>query len=73
MFRHTVADVAERLDVDKNVTRGLVKFLERIGLCEAMGERKPDNGRGRAETVFEFSEGFEEKLATFLKLGKLSD
>ena len=49
------------------------KFLESIGLVEQMGDRKPENGRGSPEKVYEFAEMYEESLADFLKKGKLAD
>lgn len=72
MNRYTVAEVAERLGVDREVARGLVRFLSDadVGLAEFRGERRPD-GRGKAEHVYEFSEGFEARLAEFLTAAKL--
>ncbi len=49
-----------RIGVEKDLARGLVKFLEHFGEAEAMGTRPIE--RGRAETVYEFRQGFEERV-----------
>lgn len=71
-MRLTIADVAQRLDVDKEIARGLVKFIVDANLARSMGERRPESGRGRAEAVYLFEEDFEKRLAVILKRGKLS-
>jgi hypothetical protein len=71
-MRHTVADVAEKLRVDKELARGLVKLLVHLELATPRGERRPESGRGRAEDVFEFEEGYEKELLRFLVEAELS-
>ena len=72
-MRFTIAEIAARLDVEKETARGLVKYLEAFGAAMPMGARAPVNGRGRAEVVFEFREGFEKRLAKELEKAKLAD
>lgn len=73
MQRHTISDVADALQVEKDAARGLVKFLETVGLARPMGERPPVNGLGRAEKVYEMVEGYEGKLCDLLEAAKLSE
>lgn len=70
-MRLTTAEVAGRLGVDREVARGLIHFLVELGLAEFKGERPPETGRGKAQHVFEFVEGFEKQLADTLKKAKL--
>lgn len=64
-MRYTIAEVADKLHVEKDLARGLVKFLEHYGDAEAMGTRPL--ARGRAETVYEFREGFEKRMMQRLR------
>lgn len=64
-MRYTIADVAMRIGVEKDLARGLVKFLEHFGEAEPMGTRPIE--RGRAETVYEFRDGFEARMMTRLE------
>lgn len=64
-MRYTIADVAIRVGVEKDLARGLVKFLEHFGEAVAMGTRPVE--RGRAETVYEFRGGFEARTKTRLE------
>lgn len=70
--RFTVAEIAERLQVDREIARGLVRFLSEINLALVKGERKPDNGRGKAETVYAFEEDYANTLVDVLKEAKLT-
>jgi predicted ArsR family transcriptional regulator len=70
--RFTVAEIAERLKVDREIARGLVRFLSEIEIALIKGERKPENGRGRSETVYAFEEDFENTLVDVLKEAKLT-
>lgn len=54
-----------RIGVEKDLARGVVKFLEHFGDAEAMGTRPVE--RGRAETVYEFRDGFEARMAARLE------
>lgn len=73
MARHTVADVAEKLGVEIDIARGLVKFLVEAGLAERVGQRQPESGRGAPADVFSFVEGYERALAQTLKRAELAD
>lgn len=64
--RYSISDVAEKLSVEKETARGLVKFLEAKGLAEYKGDRKPENRRGALESVYSFSEDFEMATAQLL-------
>lgn len=73
MTRYTVAEIAEALQVEKDTARGLVRFLEEIGEAQNMGTRPASAGKGRAENVYELSEGFEVRLCDFLEDARLTD
>ena len=64
--RWTVGQIGERLEVERETARGLVKFLEDRGYARAMGERRPASGLGRAEKVYEFAEGFHRMISEIL-------
>ena len=66
--RFSVNDVAERLDVEREAARGLVKLLVELDLAKQVGERRPESGRGKSEGVYNFVEGFEDSLAKTLKV-----
>jgi len=70
--RFTVTEVAEKLDVDREVARGLIRFLVERDLSSLQGERKPESGRGKAENVYAFADDFEKRLATILKRAELT-
>lgn len=75
MNRYTITEVAEKLGVDREVARGLVRFLTdaNVGLAEMKGDRAPAPGKsGRAEKVYEFVEGFERSLAELLTQAELT-
>lgn len=71
-MRYTIADAAERWNVDKESARGMVRFLVEVGLAEEMGERRPENGRGRAEKVYQFMLDYEGLLADRLLAADLA-
>jgi len=71
--RYTILDAATAWDVDKDLARGVVKLLEHLDLAAAMGERRPENGRGRPEVVYEFRENYAQQLAQFLARGGLDE
>ena len=70
--RYTVNDVAEKLDVEREVARGLVRFLVDKHLASLRGERKPESGRGKAENVYSFADDFEKRLGMMLKRASLT-
>ena len=70
--RYTVNEVAEKLDVEREVARGLVRFLVDKHLAELRGERKPESGRGKAENVYAFTYDFEKRLGMLLKRASLT-
>lgn len=70
--RFTVNEVADKLAVDKELARGLVRLLVGMRLAELRGERRPESGRGRAEAVYVFTDGYEKALAAKLKRAELS-
>lgn len=72
MARFTVAEVAEKLGIEREVTRGLVKFMVEAKIVEFKGERAPENGRGKPQHVYEFSDGFDRALASMLKRANLT-
>jgi hypothetical protein len=72
-MRLSTAEIAERLQIEVDVARGLVKLLVGWGLVRPVGERPSRTGRGRAEGVFMFVEGYEEDLALRLKVARLVD
>lgn len=69
--RYTVAEVAVKLEVEKEIARGLMKFLMEVGLCEWKGDRKSD-GPGKAEHVYSFKDGYEKRLQEMLEESTLS-
>ncbi len=71
-MRYTISDMAAKLVTDDDLVRGLVKYLVREGFAEVMGERRPANGRGRAETVYQFKPEYEEMLASRLRAANLT-
>jgi predicted ArsR family transcriptional regulator len=70
--RYTVNEVAEKLDVEREVARGLVRFLVDKHLASLRGERKPESGRGKAENVYSFADDFEKRLGMLLKRAALT-
>ena len=42
--RYTLLEISEKLSVDKESVRGLVKFLIAVELAVPRGERKPERG-----------------------------
>lgn len=72
-MRYTVADIAEKLEIDIEAARGLIKFLVEIGVAALMGERRPANGMGRAQNVYQFKDDFESLVAKRLQAGKLNE
>jgi len=73
MPRFTISEVAQKLDVEKDIARGLVKFLEAVFEAEPMGDRPSVSGRGRAEGVYEFRDGFEKRIEKRLEKAILTD
>ncbi len=70
--RYSVAEVAAKLNVDMTAALGLIRFLSDrdVALDKAHGSRHFEGKRGRGPSVYSFVEGFEEKMAAWLK-GKL--
>ena len=64
-MRLTLAEIAQRLETDKETVRGIVKFLVEKQMAQKVGERK--SARGAAEAVFAFNDGFVEAFATELR------
>lgn len=71
MPRYTIPEIAEKLGVDKEIARGLVKFLVEIDLAQLKGERPQE--RGKPFQVYSFSDGFEKAMHAFVKRGKLTE
>ena len=71
-MRYTIAEVAEKLELEREVARGLVKLLLHLELATDMGTRPHESGRGRAEAVYHFNQDFEQHVAEFLRRGELS-
>lgn len=69
-MRYTITEIAEKLDVDRESTRGLVRYLVAEGLAQEMGVRKSDGG-GRGENVYSLVDGFEKVLAGRLRRARL--
>lgn len=63
---YTVLELAEAWSIDRDLARGLVKFLVAIGAATERGKRAPDGGRGRAETIYGFADGYDALLAIYL-------
>jgi predicted ArsR family transcriptional regulator len=72
MGRHTIADVAKKLDVSVEVARGLVRFLVEAGFATRVGQRQAAGGRGAPADVFSFTDGYEQALAQLLRRAALS-
>lgn len=70
---YTVGQIAQRLGVEAEIARGLVKYLLASGLALPKGERRPIEGRGRAEQVYGFVQGFEALLADGLTSARLTN
>lgn len=70
--RFTVAEVAQRLGVGREMARGLVAFIVAVGGAECMGERKHATSRGGLEKVYQFADGFENEIATRLRDANLT-
>lgn len=52
----TTQDVAEKLGVDRQEAYSLVSFLEKRGFIKAVAVKKPENGKGKGATIFQFNE-----------------
>jgi len=63
MRRYTVNDLAEKLQVDPEIARGLMKFWESSGHAVTVCMRAPELGRGRAQKVYEIRDGFRRALS----------
>jgi predicted ArsR family transcriptional regulator len=68
----TVAEVADKLKVERETARGLIRFLNEIGLAKCRGERAPANGRGAAQKTYQFEDGYEKALVSLLNRAKLT-
>lgn len=69
-MRHTIAEIAEKLGVERESARGLVKFLVAENLVQDMGVRRSESG-GRGENLYAFVDGFETTLAARLRKARL--
>lgn len=69
-MRYTIVDIAEKLGVEKENARGLVRYLVAEQLAQEMGVRKGEAG-GRGENVYSFVDGFEKTLAARLRRARL--
>lgn len=69
-MRFTVTELAEKFNTDKETARGFMRFMVHKGFAEILGGRRPDQGRGRAENVYSFIEGYENSLLTMLSEAK---
>jgi hypothetical protein len=71
-MRLTTTEIATKLNAtDRDAVYGLMKFLVACNLAENCGVRK-SSGRGRGESVYSFTDGFEKKVATLLLAAKLT-
>lgn len=68
----TVAEVADKLKVERETARGLVRILTEVGLAKCRGERAPANGRGAAQKAYQFEEGYEKAFVALLNRAKLA-
>lgn len=68
--RYTVAEVAKRLIVDREVARGLVRFVVAVGLARECGLRYT-SGVPAGEKVYEFDGGWEEGMKKVLSSAKI--
>lgn len=66
-LRLSVVEIADKLGVDREVARGLVRYLVEVGLAQFRGERRAQGSRGKAEHVFSFTVGYEAELVEKLK------
>jgi len=48
----TTQEIAERLGIDKGEAYGLVGFLEKMGLVQAIGTKKAPGSKGKGATVY---------------------
>ena len=60
--RYTVAEIAERLGVDRESARGFVRFALDASLVTDRGVRTPERGRTGTEKVYSFASEFEKEL-----------
>lgn len=67
-MRYTIAEIAEKLGVDKEHARGLVKYLVAVKLVSEMGVRRAESGRG--ENLYSFVDEFEKVLVAYLRRAK---
>lgn len=72
MARYTVAEIADKLGVERETARGFVKFLVELKLVDFKGERPSESGRGKAQHVYEFADGYEKVLTARLKRAELT-
>lgn len=70
MVRYTLAEISDRLAVDKEEARGLLKFLVALNVAEMCGARRNEKG-GRGENVYLFREGYDKIVAARLRRGDL--
>lgn len=68
--RFTIAELAAHLNVDREIVRGLIRFLIAVDLADQKGERRLEGGRGKAEHVYSFRENFDGRLVEILKDGR---
>lgn len=71
-LRLSVAEIAEKLSVEREEAYGLTKFLVAVGLVRHMGDRRPESGKGRSISVYSFEDDFEDSLKVLLRKSKLT-
>ena len=67
---NTVQEIAEKLNVGKDVAYGLVRFLEKRGHVTRTGSRKEPGSKGKGTSIYSFTkataDGVVADLASFV-------
>lgn len=62
MFKTTIKELSERLEVSYASALGLVKFLEEKELAKDIGRQKEEGQKGKGSTIWEISDGANDGL-----------
>lgn len=63
----SISEFAEKLQVERNIAYGFVRFLLALGLVELKGVRQSESGKGKGENVYILSEEIEKKMTKIVR------
>lgn len=64
----TASEIADILQIDRDVARGLIRFLREMRFLTDRGRRKPTRGGpGRGEDIYDFPDDLPTRVAEILK------